>query len=198
MSDALQEIINGLWIAPENAEWTPKTDTVSLSDVRRWFKSDDIEVLGFTWALINDARFRIEPPLAPEEYKRCVEHYFGRCLKEDPKGKWADSRHSAGGTLVNVFASLWRDSRVPREVVKELRDWLGRLYAESDESIRTCIVTATLEHLFEQKDIREFFSDWKKDPVLAIAHKEACAWYLGGGKTPLGRPPIVPRKGSRR
>ena len=63
------------------------------------------------------------------------------------------------------------------------------------ETIRTCIVTATLEHLFEHKDIREFFSDWKKDPVLAIAHKEASVWYLDGGKTLLGK---SPRKRSRR
>jgi hypothetical protein len=198
MSDTLQEIINRLWIAPENAEWTPKTDTVCLSDVRHWFKSDDLEVLGFTSALIHDARFRIEPPLPPEEYKGFVTHYYGRCLKEDPKGKWADSRYSAGGTLVNVFAGLWRDLRVPRELVKELKDWLGRVYSEGDESIRTCIITATLEHLFEQKDVREFFSDWKKNPVLAIAHGEACVWYLGGGKTPLGKPPLAPRKRSRR
>jgi hypothetical protein len=198
MSDTLQEIINSLWIAPDNAEWTPKTDTVSLSDVRRWFKNDDIEVLGFTEALIHDARFHIEPPLAPTEYKAFVTDYLERCLKEDPKSTWADSRYSAGATLVNVFASLWRDSSVPRDVLKELKDWLGRLYVEGDESIRTCIVTATLEHLFEQKDIREFFSDWNKDPVLAIAHKEACLWYLGGGETPLGKPPVRPRKRSRR
>jgi hypothetical protein len=48
MSNTLEEIIDRLWIAPLNAEWTPKTDTVSLSDVREWFKNDDIEVLGFT------------------------------------------------------------------------------------------------------------------------------------------------------
>ena len=36
MSETLQEIINKLWIAPGNAQWTPKTDTVQLSDIRRW------------------------------------------------------------------------------------------------------------------------------------------------------------------
>jgi hypothetical protein len=91
---------------------------------------------------------------------------------------------------VNIFASLWRDSAVPREILKELKDWLGRLYAEGDETLRTCIVTATLEHLFEQKDIREFFSDWKQHPVLTMAHKQGSEWYLGGGKTPLGKPPF--------
>jgi hypothetical protein len=167
---------------------------VQLGDVRRWSKSDDIEILGFTSALIHDARFRIEPPLAPNEYKAFVTHYYERCLKEDPKGEWADSRYSAGTTLVNIFGSLWRDSAVPREVVNELKDWLGRLYAEGDETLRTCIVTATLEHLFEQKDIRDFFSDWKERPVLTIAHKEASEWYLGGGNTPLGKRPFAHSK----
>ena len=189
MSETLQEIINKLWVAPDNAEWTPKTKTVQLDDVRRWSKSHDIEILGFTSALIHDARFRIEPSLTPNEYKAFVTHYCERCLKEDPKGEWADSRYSAGATLVNIFASLWRDSSVPREVVKELKDWLSRLYVEGDEKLRTCIVTATLEHLFEQKDIRDFFADWKTRPVLATAHKEASEWYLGGGNTPLGKPP---------
>ncbi len=75
MGDTLQAIINRLWIASDNAQWTPKTDTVSLSDVRQWFKSDDIEVLGFTSALVHDARFRIEPPLRPNEYKTFVTRY---------------------------------------------------------------------------------------------------------------------------
>jgi hypothetical protein len=55
-----------------------------------------------------------------------------------------------------------------------------------------------LEHLFEQQDIREFFSDWRNDPVLTIAHKEASKFYSGGGKTPLGKQPFVPLKRSRR
>jgi hypothetical protein len=189
MSETLREIIDKLWIAPENAEWTPKTDTVRLSDIRSWSESDDIEILGFVGALIHDARFRIDPSLSPDEYKDFVTHYYERCLKEDPNGQWAGSRYSAGATLVNIFASLWRDVSVPRGIVRELKEWLGKLYTEGDEALRTCIVTATLEHLFEQKDIRDFFDDWNTRPVLAIAHKEASEWYLRGGETPLGKPP---------
>jgi hypothetical protein len=96
--------------------------------------------------------------------------------------RWCD-----GGE--HLWQSLERHLR-PRELIKELKDWLGRLYTEGDEKLRTCIVTATVEHPFEQKDIREFFSDWKKHPVRAIAHKEACEWYLGGDKTPPRKPPF--------
>jgi hypothetical protein len=175
MTETLQEIINKLWTAPENAEWTPRTDTVQLEDFRRWSKSDNIEVLGFTSAMIHDARFRINPPLMPDEYRAFVMHYYERCLKENPEGKWADSRYSAGAALVNIFASLWRDSSVPREVVRQVKEWLGGLYVNGDDLLRTCLVTATLEHLFEQKDIRDFFADWKTHPVLPRAHKEASA-----------------------
>jgi hypothetical protein len=192
--ETLQELIDKLWISPEHAEWTPKTDVVTLCDVREWARNSDIEILGFTHSLIHDGRFRIEPALPLNEYKDFVKHYFERCLREDPQGEWSDDRYLAGGEMVNIFASLWRDSSVPREVLKELKVWLGDLYKEGDEKIRTCIVQATLEHLFEQKDIREFFSDWKNDKMLAVAHKDACDWYLGGGSTPLGKQVFPPRE----
>jgi hypothetical protein len=88
LSETLQEIIDKLWIAPEHAEWTPKTDVLSLSDVREWIKSSDIEILGFTHDLIHDSRFRIEPALPLDEYKDFVKHYFERCLRDNPEGEW--------------------------------------------------------------------------------------------------------------
>jgi DNA-binding transcriptional MerR regulator len=66
----------------------------------------------------------------------------------------------------------------------DLKKWLAKLYTAADEGLRLCIVHATLEHLFERKDIRKYFSDWQQDPVLAPAYKEACLWE---GKTPLSR-----------
>jgi len=56
MSDSLQEIISRLWTTPENAEWTPKTDVIPLSDVQRWMASSDIEILGFTHHLLSNQR----------------------------------------------------------------------------------------------------------------------------------------------
>jgi hypothetical protein len=46
MSESLQEIISKPWTTPERAEWTPKTDVVTLKDVQRWMASGDIEILG--------------------------------------------------------------------------------------------------------------------------------------------------------
>jgi len=192
MSESLQEIISRLWNTPERAAWTPKTDVVALSDVQRWMVSSDIEILGFTHHLVNNRRFRIEPPIALPQYVEFTKRYCERCLRENPEGEWSDSRYSAGGDLVNIFASLWRDSSVPRTILDDLKVWLGHLYKEANSEIRTCVVHATLEHLFEQKQIRKFFSDWQKDDGLAVAYEEASEWYKGGGKSPLGKPPLVP------
>lgn len=190
MVESLQEIISRLWTTPDHAEWIPKTDVVVLSDVQTWMASSDIEILGFTHALLSDHRFRIEPPISLSEYVEFSKRYYERCLKENPDGDWSDSRYSAGADVVNIFASLWRDSSVPRPVLEDLKMWLARLYRAGDSEIRTCVVQATLEHLFEQKQIREFFADWLNDEVLAVAHAEASEWYKGGGSSPLGKPPV--------
>ena len=161
---------------------------MALDDVLSQSTNDNIEVLGFVDALIHDKHFRIEPPISQRQYIDFIKLYFQRCLREDPQGEWASSRHIAGGEMVNVFGALWRDKEVPRELLAELRDWLGILYKNGDATIRLCLVNATLEHLFEQEPIRKFFENWKSDPVLSVAHRESSEWYLGGGNAPLGKP----------
>ena len=187
--ESLEEIVAQFWIAPEHAEWVPRTDVIPLADLRRWMRSSDIEILGFVYHMIGNGRFRIEPPISPQEYVVYLKQYYERCIRENPDGKWSDIRHSAGMELVNAFGSLWRDLSVPRELLKDLKNWLARLYKESDEDTRACLVTATLEHLVEQKPIREYFSDWREDALLRKAYDEACLWPDGGGNTPLGKPP---------
>jgi hypothetical protein len=191
MDESLQEIINRLWNTPEHAEWTRKTDVIPLADIQRWIASTDIEILGLTYSLVTNKRFRIEPPISLSEYVEFIKHYYERCLRENPGGVWSDSSYSAGMDFVNLFATLWRDSSVPRPMLEDLKSWLGHLYKQGDPELRTCIVQASLEHLFEQKEIRKFFSDWRKDEVLAEAHREASEWYKGGGHSPLGKPPSV-------
>lgn len=189
MSESLHEIMRQLWNTPENAEWTPKTDVVALSDIQRWMQSSDIETLAFTHNLLSEKRFRVEPAISISEYVGFTKHYYERCIRENPDGEWSVPRYIAGGELVNIFASLWMDSSVPRSVLEDLKVWLAHLYREGDSEIRTCVVQATLEHLFEQQQIREFFDDWLNDEVLAVAHAEASEWYKGGGSSPLGKPP---------
>src|SRR5437879_5533304 len=139
MSETFEEIIAKLWTTPERAEWIPKTDTVALSDVQRWMASNDIEILGFTYSLISNVRFRVEPPISLSEYVEFIKRYYERCLRENPDGEWSDSNYSAGVDLVNLFAALWRapatalrwlyESETLSESLREL--WSGLVRVES-------------------------------------------------------------------
>lgn len=79
---------------------------------------------------------------------------------------------------------------MPRSILEDLKVWLGGLYKEGDSEIRTCVVQATLEHLFENEQMRNLFSDWRNDEVLAVAYEEASEWYRGGGSSPFWKEPF--------
>ena len=159
----------------------PPTNPVAQERVKRWMKSNDIDVLGATYAFITDPKHypRIEPPLAFADYYPFVIRYVERCLRENPDGEWADSRYLAGHSLVAWFVKFWDDPEVPRHSLHDMKRWLGGLYKAGDEELRICIVTGILEHLFERPDISDYFRDWKKDGVLEVAYKQAMKWNAG-------------------
>ncbi len=187
----LEEIIDTLWVHPENGEWTPKTCVIPGKSFREWMLSSDIEALGFTYHMLSDHRFRVEPQLSLDEYLEFVRRYYGRCFIENPDGEWADSRWSAGSDLVNVLAFHWNNAEVPKSVMEDWKTWLADIYKRGSEEVRKCIIQATLEHLLEQGAFRKFFADWVKDPDLRKAYEEGLEWYVGGGRTPLGKSPDV-------
>lgn len=146
--------------------------------VREWMTSADIQTLGAVYYLIFDSRYypKIEPPLTIGDYTAFVLPYYERCFREDPQVDWASPRYTAGWDLVGWFMGMWRDATVPRATLKEIKAWLAGLYRTSDEELRTCLVTATLEHLFEDRKVAKFFADWRNDPLLRNAYAEAIAW----------------------
>ncbi|GAB4373313.1 MAG: hypothetical protein Kow00128_22790 [Deltaproteobacteria bacterium] len=155
-----------------------KATPISKERVLAWMQSKDIQVLGAVCYLIFDKRCypRIEPPLTINDFSGFLMHYYGRCFRENPDGKWSQTRYEAGWAVANWFAHLWDDKTVPRKVPSQIKDWLGRIYKEGNEEIRTCVITATLEHLFEHKGIAGYFADWKKDPSLKLAYDEAMGY----------------------
>jgi hypothetical protein len=186
MNTTLEQIIGFLWITdPGSQGWQPRTSSIPLNELREWIKSEDIEVLGHLYLVLNDSRFHIDPPLSRDEYQKFATHYYERCLLENPEGEWSDNRYSAGWDIVRWFVQLWDDAQVTRSTLIETKEWLGKLYKEGDEALRKCIVTATVEHLFERKEIREFFTDWENDPVLKPAYEEGILWVTRGGASPL-------------
>ena len=156
----------------------PSSSLIRQSDVRRWMESRDVEALGalFTLLMNRSHYMRIDPPLSFDEYQSFVMNYYKRCIRENPDGEWADTRYSAGWSLVNWFKGLWYDSEVPRSALEQLKVWMAEMYLDGDEDVRTCLVTATLEHLFEERDIARYFADWRNDEELKKALDEALEW----------------------
>ena len=160
---------------------------ISLGKVKGWMANSDMEVLGALYTFLLDEKYstRIQPPLPFEDCHAFVMNYYERCLKEDSDGEWADSRYGAGADLVNWFIKLWNDATIHRKVLADIKEWLARNYKEGNVEIRTCIINATLEHLFEKKQVAKYFSDWKKDPILEEAYEAALDWSKGSKKLNL-------------
>jgi hypothetical protein len=176
-----------------------KERTVNRDSVRTLMKDDDLEVLGVVYAFVTEGSRRIQPPLQFDELFHFITEYYTRCLKEDVSNtQWANTRYSAGHDLVNWFVILFNDKSIKESYVLNLRDWIAQLYREGDEELRTALVTATLEHLFEQKKIRKLFEEWKNDSILKPAYDQALQWVTRGGSTPLGKSKWLNRnRGSR-
>lgn len=183
---SLDELIDHLWHAPADAPWVPKVEVIDGVQFREWVTSDDLEVLGFLFSTMDKSRIRIEPKLNAREYLDFVKRYTERCFKENPAGEWADSRYSAGWNLVGIVCWLW-DNNSELSTMTEMKEWLADIYRDSDPDVRHCLETATLEHIFERKPIRKFFSDWKRDSILNVAYENASLWVKGGGHSPLSR-----------
>lgn len=171
---------------PEN----PKDDPIDREEVENWMKDKNLDTLGALYTYITDPNYskRIHPPISFDTYFNFSLNYFERCLKEDiSSDDWAHSRYEAGWDLVRWFIALWNDSSVSRNIFKEIKNRLAEIYISADDKLKECLVNATLEHLFEAKDIAKYFQDWKKDPVLSNAYKDAMLWVEKGGDSPLSK-----------
>jgi hypothetical protein len=153
-------------------------ERVVQGQVKKWMESDDIQALGAVYYLIFDRRYypRIEPLLSFRDYKSFLLPYYERCFREDPQVDWASTRYTAGWDLVGWFMGTWRDDTIPKKSLGEIKRWLGDLYRDADEQLRDCLITATLEHLFEDRKVAKFFTDWRDDPVLGEAYSSALTW----------------------
>jgi hypothetical protein len=157
---------------------------VARQRVLEWMRTDDIECMGAVYCLITDHFDRIQPTLLFDEYFPFVLTYCQRCLVENPQGEWTETRYGAGHNIIGWFAWCWRDPSQRTTTVVDLKEWLAALYVAGDSEVRTCLVQATLEHLFENADVAEYFADWKEHPVLSTAYGKAMEWVDGGGRSP--------------
>jgi hypothetical protein len=139
---------------------------------------------GIRSLFITDHFDRIQPALQCDEYYPFVLAYFQRCLLKDPQSEWAETRYGVGHNIIGWFGWSWRDPDQRTSTVAELKAWLAAVYVAGDSEVRTCLVQATLERLFETREVVEYFSDWKEHPVLSTAYGEAMEWVESGGSSP--------------
>lgn len=180
-SKTLDDVLKEL--GSESAYNSPPTTTIQKATILQWMSDKDMEVAGAVYHLLTDAKHypRIEPPFSFAEFLKVFLSYGERCILEDPQGEWADSRWTWAYDLVNCFDQWWEDETIPREALADIKNWLARVYRNGDDAIRTCVVQGTLEHLLEDENIRQFFTDWNEDPTLRKAYAEAMEWATGGG-----------------
>lgn len=154
------------------------TDKFDKKKIKRWMSTTNIEALGVLYYFVTEKKYymKIQPYLSPKDYLEFILHYFHLCFTENPDNNWAHSRYEAGFNLKNWFEGFWEDKDVSRKIVEEIKSWLEKLLKNGTEDMRECIINATLEHLFENKEIRAFFSDWQKDSELKKAYSMALEW----------------------
>ena len=158
---------------------------IARQRVLEWMQTDDIECMGALHSLITDQYDRIQPALRFDEYHSFVLSYCRRCLLEDPQSEWAVTRYGAGHTLIGWFVGWWRDPTHRASTIPALKEWFAAVYVAGDPDVRTALVQATLEHLFENPEVAEYFSDWREHPVLSTAYDEAMEWVQHGGRSPF-------------
>lgn len=176
----LQEIVKELKMPAAERKSVPQ------SEVSKWMKSEDADTLGATYVFLSKAEHvdRVTPPLSFDPVFDFMLRYYEFCLKTNPQSKWANSAYSAGGDLVGWFVWMWDEGR-DKKYFETIKSHLEQLYLPGSPELKKCIEHAIIEHLFERKPIRKFFSDWSNNPQLQPAYEEGMAWVKGGGTSPL-------------
>jgi hypothetical protein len=152
--------------------WYDSGTTASLEQVHAWMASDCRDAQGYLWDCLFEHPGRVEAPDISEivAFGSC---YLERCVIENSETLYADGRFSACDTLRAWFQRVWNKREEQNATVVALRDLLARLCCRGDEQITDVVMTAVLEHLFIQPEIREFFRAWEQEPILASVYRDA-------------------------
>jgi hypothetical protein len=153
--------------------------SISREQVRSLLaSSEDIEAQGALCSHLLNSHYssRISPSLELRDIHPFVPRYFLRCLKEAPSGEWSESRYTAGIALANWFKALIHDESVPPHVPLEIKASIENVWTDGSQELRDAILNAVLEHIFEDRDARAIFEDWRQHPTFGDLYDAACEW----------------------
>jgi hypothetical protein len=152
---------------------------IDKSEVLTLMHSSDIEILGVLYDATSDAQVlsHIRPALSNDDAQKFLRHYFGRCLRENTPGEWADSRYTAAWDAANWLRAKWPSlSEIDRD---DWKTWLANLYLQGDTDLRQAIETALLEHILGDKEIAHSFRNWEDTVLLRDAYRASLSVARG-------------------
>lgn len=151
---------------------------IPWAEILAGMRADDTEVAGAVYDIVttDEVRKKIDPPLTDYELRQFIVGYLERCILTDPKGEWTLTRYGAAWEAQRYMLELWdREGGICDSLIS-WKKWMEKLYRVGDEGIKRAIVDGIMEHLFEEKGLRDLFADWKPDPQLKTAYDEAKLW----------------------
>jgi hypothetical protein len=144
-----------------------------------WTRSTDPDVLGAAYSAASNHWQRFEPRISRLEFGHLLGRLLAVALRKKGATHFSLSNYQAartfGGWMVECFQGRGRDSEAERSLRWSVT-FLASLYKRGDRRDRRCLVDGTIEHLFAVEGMATYFETWKRDRVLARAHREAMEW----------------------
>ena len=153
--------------------------SIPRSVVLGWMRDPDLETRAVVYQLTDKAWARIKPELSMKDQCSFMGTYLLECLKSNREDEdYVHSGFEAAWELarwLKHLVTIEGTEKIVREVIHDLES----LYRDADDKTRNRIETGAIEHIFENRALREHFARWREDPVLKTAYEECLAW----GKT---------------
>lgn len=139
--------------------------------------SYDIRLLGAMNSVLDMPQNmgRLSPHLDIRSILTFKMHYCERCLTEDPKNEWADSRYTAAWDFASWFLSQYHKSTIVNTDLMLIEQWLKNFFLKSMPQVRICLTRTILAEILRERNIRQLFEDWQKHPDLQRALQSALA-----------------------
>lgn len=154
---------------------------IERSKVLEWAFTEDTEEIVALVDTLFEASERVQPPLTINEFGRIILHLCKKVIAEaqEVSGDFGITRYEAARMLYQWVIECFRQlDRYPeaRSALEAAKEFLKETYINGEVTVRRCLVDGALEHIFEEKGIRDCFDDWKDHPILSIAYNEAMEW----------------------
>jgi hypothetical protein len=139
--------------------------------------SYDIRLLGAVNSVLDMPQDfgRVSPKLDIRSILTFKMHYCERCLTEDPKNEWADSRYTAAWDFAYWFLGQYHKSAILNADLMLIEQWLKTFFLKSTPQVQICLTRTILAEILRERKIRHLFEDWEKHPDLQRAMQSALA-----------------------